>query len=70
MSQENVYQFIDLPRVDPPKIPLGTRKTAFVEIYQAFTDTQAQSQADRCLVRISHPALVTSTHTCKQVHSC
>ena len=49
MSRENVYQFIDLPRVDPPKIPLGTRKTAFVEIYQAFTDTQAQAQADRCL---------------------
>ena len=50
MSQhENVYQFIDLPRVDPPKIPLNSRKTTFVEIYQAFTDTQAQAQADRCL---------------------
>lgn len=49
MSRENVYQFIDLPRVDPPKIPLNTRKSAFVEIYQSFTDTQAQSQADRCL---------------------
>ena len=50
MSQhENVYQFIDLPRVDPPKIPLTSRKTTFVEIYQAFTDTQAQAQADRCL---------------------
>ncbi len=49
MSRENVYQFIDLPRVDPSKIPLNTRKTAFVEIYQVFTDTQAQSQADRCL---------------------
>ena len=49
MSKENVYQFIDLPRVDPPKISLNTRKTSFVEIYQAFTDTQAQSQADRCL---------------------
>ncbi len=50
MSQsENVYQYIDLPRVDPPKIPLNARKTSFVEIYQAFTDTQAQAQADRCL---------------------
>ncbi|MCS4532827.1 FAD-dependent oxidoreductase [Neisseria montereyensis] len=49
MSRENVYQFIDLPRVDPPKIPLDTRKTTFVEIYQSFTETQAQSQADRCL---------------------
>ncbi|MDO4998182.1 MAG: FAD-dependent oxidoreductase [Neisseria sp.] len=49
MSKENVYQFIDLPRVDPAKIPLKHRKTDFVEIYQNFTDTQAQSQADRCL---------------------
>lgn len=48
-ERENVYQFIDLPRVDPPKIPLNTRKTSFIEIYQAFTDTQAQAQADRCL---------------------
>lgn len=46
---KNVYQFIDLARVDPPKIPLATRKIKFVEIYQPFTDTQAQSQADRCL---------------------
>lgn len=46
---ENVYQFIDLPRVDPPKIPLKARKIEFIEIYQAFTDTQARSQADRCL---------------------
>lgn len=49
MSNENVYQFIDLPRTDPPKIPLSTRKKDFVEIYQFFSDTQAQSQADRCL---------------------
>lgn len=50
MSQQaNVYQFIDLPRVDPPKKPLDTRKTAFVEIYESFSDTQAAAQADRCL---------------------
>ena len=42
MSQrENVYQFIDLPRVDPPKIPLATRQSEFVEIYQPFTEVQA-----------------------------
>lgn len=46
---ENVYQFIDLPRVDPPKIPLNARKIEFIEIYQAFSDSQAKSQADRCL---------------------
>lgn len=49
MGRGNVYQFIDLPRVDPPKIPLNTRKTEFIEIYQMFTEAQAQSQADRCL---------------------
>lgn len=50
MSQrENIYQFIDLPRVDPPKIPLSDRKGKFIEIYQSFTDAQAQAQADRCL---------------------
>ena len=50
MSQrENVYQFIDLPRVDPPKIPLATRQSEFVEIYQPFTEVQAAAQADRCL---------------------
>ncbi len=50
MSQaENVYQFIDLPRVDPPKKALQTRKSSFVEIYQNFSETQAQAQSDRCL---------------------
>lgn len=49
MSKENIYQFIDLPRTDPKKIPLSARKKEFIEIYQPFTDTQAQSQADRCL---------------------
>lgn len=48
-QQENVYQFIDLPRVDPPKKPLGTRTSTFVEIYQSFTATQAAAQSDRCL---------------------
>ena len=49
MSRDNVYQFIDLPRVDPSKIPLSSRKTEFVEIYQIFSDAQAESQSDRCL---------------------
>lgn len=48
MSQ-NVYQFIDLQRVDPPKKPLNIRKIEFVEIYQPFSETQAKSQADRCI---------------------
>ncbi|MGL5007465.1 MAG: FAD-dependent oxidoreductase [Plesiomonas sp.] len=48
MSQ-NVYQFIDLQRVDPPKKPLKIRKIEFVEIYENFSDTQVNAQADRCL---------------------
>ncbi|WP_323840076.1 glutamate synthase small subunit [Photorhabdus africana] len=48
MSQ-NVYQFIDLQRVDPPKKPLKIRKIEFVEIYEPFSTNQAQTQADRCL---------------------
>ncbi len=48
MSQ-NVYQFIDLQRVDPPKKPLKIRKIEFVEIYEPFSEGQAKAQADRCL---------------------
>ena len=48
MSQ-NVYQFIDLQRVDPPKKPLKIRKIEFVEIYENFSESQVHAQADRCL---------------------
>ncbi|WP_305405890.1 FAD-dependent oxidoreductase [Photobacterium leiognathi] len=48
MSQ-NVYQFIDVERIDPPKKPLNVRKIEFVEIYEPFTEQQAGAQADRCL---------------------
>jgi glutamate synthase (NADPH/NADH) small chain len=48
MSQ-NVYQFIDVNRVDPAKKPLNVRKVEFVEIYEPFTKQQASAQADRCL---------------------
>ncbi|MEH0371771.1 FAD-dependent oxidoreductase [Vibrio mimicus] len=48
MSQ-NVYQFIDVSRVDPAKKPLQIRKIEFVEIYEPFTKQQATAQADRCL---------------------
>ncbi len=46
---ENVYQFIDLQRVDPSKKTLKIRKTEFIEIYQPFSESQAKNQADRCL---------------------
>lgn len=48
MSQ-NIYQFIDVARVDPAKKPLNIRKIEFVEIYEPFTQQQAGAQADRCL---------------------
>lgn len=48
MSQ-NIYQFIDVERVDPPKKPIEIRKIEFVEIYEPFTQQQASAQADRCL---------------------
>ena len=48
MSQ-NVYQFIDLQRVDPPKKPLKIRKIDFIEIYEPFSESQSKAQADRCL---------------------
>ncbi len=46
---QNVYQFIDVKRVDPPKKSHEDRTIKFVEIYQPMTDTQAAGQADRCL---------------------
>lgn len=46
---KNVYQFIDLPRIDPPKKSLKVRQIDFVEIYQPLTDSQVNAQADRCL---------------------
>jgi glutamate synthase (NADPH/NADH) small chain len=46
---KNVYQFIDVNRVDPAKKPLNIRKIEFVEIYEPFTRQQATAQADRCL---------------------
>lgn len=48
MSQ-NVYQFIDLQRVDPPKKSLKIRRIEFVEIYEGFSESQSIAQADRCL---------------------
>ena len=48
MSQ-NVYQFIDVKRIDPKKFPVKVRQEEFIEIYKAMDDAQVQGQADRCL---------------------
>jgi len=46
---KNVYQFIDVKRIDPAKKPIAERKINFVEIYQPLSNEQSEGQADRCL---------------------
>ncbi|MEW6990305.1 FAD-dependent oxidoreductase [Colwelliaceae bacterium 6441] len=46
---KNVYQFIDVKRIDPPKKAIAERKIDFVEIYQPLSGDQSAGQADRCL---------------------
>ncbi|KGJ99300.1 FAD-dependent oxidoreductase [Thalassotalea sp. ND16A] len=46
---KNVYQFIDVKRIDPPKKAIDLRKANFVEIYQPLSNEQSEGQADRCL---------------------
>lgn len=46
---KNVYQFIDVKRIDPPKKPIDERKIDFVEIYNPLSNVQSAGQADRCL---------------------
>ncbi|QBY04950.1 glutamate synthase small subunit [Thalassotalea sp. HSM 43] len=46
---KNVYQFVDVKRIDPPKKAIDVRKANFVEIYQPLSSDQSAGQADRCL---------------------
>jgi len=46
---KNVYQFIDVKRIDPTKKSIAERKINFVEIYQPLGNEQSEGQADRCL---------------------
>lgn len=46
---KNVYQFVDVERIDPPKKPIVMRKEEFAEIYQPLSQSQTEGQADRCL---------------------
>ncbi|MBU1420109.1 MAG: FAD-dependent oxidoreductase [Proteobacteria bacterium] len=48
MSQ-NLFQFIEVKRVDPQKKGIERRRNEFVEIYNPFQKSQVQMQADRCL---------------------
>lgn len=46
---KNVYQFVDVERIDPPKKPADVRKSVFAEIYHPLSQSQTEGQADRCL---------------------
>ena len=46
---KNVYQFVDVERIDPPKKPIQMRTSEFGEIYQPLSQSQTEGQADRCL---------------------
>ncbi|NQY35649.1 MAG: FAD-dependent oxidoreductase [Alteromonadaceae bacterium] len=46
---KNIYQFIDVKRIDPPKKAIEQRKIDFVEIYKPLSNDQSAGQADRCL---------------------
>ena len=45
----NDFQFLDVGRHDPAKIPLKQRRSQYVEIYRSFEPVEAKSQAHRCL---------------------
>lgn len=46
---KNVFQFVEVDRVDPPKHDIAHRKVEFVEIYEPFEAETAASQSERCL---------------------
>lgn len=46
---QNLYQFLEVDRVDPPRKKIEQRKNDFVEIYEPFRKAQMQMQADRCI---------------------
>lgn len=45
----NYFQFIDVPRQDPEKLPADTRVKQFGEIYGDYSNDHAAAQADRCV---------------------
>lgn len=50
MSKKHVFQFLDLPREMPPKVPLADRTGGdWNELYGRFGQPEAAHQAGRCL---------------------
>ncbi|PAV25900.1 glutamate synthase small subunit-like protein [Tamilnaduibacter salinus] len=45
----NHFQFVEVGRVDPNKVPAKKRKKEFAEIYHPFEPGEAASQSHRCL---------------------
>ena len=45
----NVFQFIDVPRIDPEKTPVDVRIKGWTEIYGQYNTHDASCQADRCI---------------------
>jgi len=45
----NDFQFLDVPRQDPEKVPAQERRKQFKEIYGEYDAEQSSSQAERCL---------------------
>ncbi len=46
---KNLFQFIEVERVNPPKKSLKSRISGFEEIYSRYNDNQVQMQSDRCI---------------------
>ncbi|MCF8055992.1 MAG: FAD-dependent oxidoreductase [Desulfocapsa sp.] len=46
---QNLFQFVEVKRVEPRKKGINRRRCEFVEIYDPFQKSQVQMQADRCL---------------------
>lgn len=49
LLQNNVFQFIDLPRRMPQEVPTTVRVSGWQEIYGSFDATDAAAQSARCL---------------------
>ncbi len=45
----NSLQFLEVERVDPPRLSIAQRQQQFDEIYRSYEQTQAQQQSERCL---------------------
>lgn len=46
---KNIYQFIEVERLEPQKKGLQKRVKLFDEIYHGFSENQVQMQSDRCI---------------------